>query len=176
MNLDGASPVRRLPLMKSFEDAEALCQKEKEPFYLAAFMIQCWLGGLVQRAAAEYAEKKNPKERVLQSGEAWRGFLDLFGQVTAKGFGYTLFSLFRFCASDDSPGNSLRRALVPLSIEHDCTGDYFGPKTEHLMKGGHPATKTKLQAQGASLSSLVLTSWRDAASCAGLIGSTPPCI
>ena len=44
--------------MRTPEEAEVLYQREKEPFYLAAFMIQTWLGGLVQRAAGEYAEKK----------------------------------------------------------------------------------------------------------------------
>src|SRR5262245_8562050 len=108
----------RLPFMKNFEDAAALFEQEKDPFYLAAFLIQCWLGGLVLRATAQYAEKKNPKERAMQSGQAWRSLLELFESITRKGFGYLLSCMFRFCASDDSPGNSLRRALVPLSIEH----------------------------------------------------------
>ena len=96
-------------------------------------MIQCWLGGLTLHAAAEYAEKKNPKDRSLQTGQAWRAFLEMFPFTEAKGFRYLLSCLFRFCASDDSPGNSLRRALIPLSIEHHCTGDFFGPKTIQLL-------------------------------------------
>lgn len=127
------TPVGRLPLMKTFEDAAALAEKESDPFYLAAFMIQCWLGGLALNAAAEYAEKKNPKDRSLHSGQAWRAFLEMFPFTEAKGFRYVLSCLFRFCASDDSPGNSLRRALIPLSIEHHCTGDFFGPK---FMRNG----------------------------------------
>src|SRR5262249_32299509 len=49
-------------------------------FYLTAFALQCWLGKLVLRAAAEYAEKKNPRHRSLQSGHAWTAFQELFGQ------------------------------------------------------------------------------------------------
>jgi len=45
-----------------------------------------------------------------------------------------LSHLFRFCASDRSPRNSLRQALVPLSIEHHLTGDYVGPKTIAALK------------------------------------------
>lgn len=120
--------------MRTFDDAEALFHETHDPFYLAAFLIQCWLGGLVQRATAEYAEKKNPKDRSLQSGESWRSFLELFELTSGKGFRYLLACLFRFSASDDSPGNTLRRALVPLSVEHNVTGDYFGPKTIQTAK------------------------------------------
>jgi hypothetical protein len=119
--------------MKNFEDAAALSEKESDPFYLAAFMIQCWLGGLTLHATAEYAEKKNPKDRSIQTGQAWLAFLEMFPFTEAKGFRYVLSCLFRFCASDDSPGNSLRRALVPLNIEHHCTGEFFGPKTIRLF-------------------------------------------
>ena len=127
---------RRLPLMKSVADATALCEKEKDGFYLTAFAAQCWLGDLVVRAAAEYAGNKDPKERQLQSGQAWQGFLKLFGQAEDKDFPVLLSHLFRFAEHDDPLANLLRLALHPLSVEHDCTGDYFGPKTLDVAK--HP--------------------------------------
>ncbi len=114
--------------MVSPEDAETLCHHQQDHFYLGAFLIQSWLGGLLQRTAAEYAEKKNPRDRSLQTGESWQAFLDTFNRSTRRGYCYLLSSLFRFAGSDHSPANSLRRALVPLSIEHDCTGQYLGPK------------------------------------------------
>src|SRR5439155_26571005 len=67
-----------LPFMRNFEDAAALFEQSKDPFYLAAFLIQCWLGDLVQRSAAQYSENKNPKDRSLQSGEAWRSLREFF--------------------------------------------------------------------------------------------------
>lgn len=115
--------------MTDFEDAEALYEAEKDPFYLAAFLIQHWLGGLLLRAAAEYAEKKNPKDRSLQSGEAWRSFVELFDLTENKTCRYLLSCMFRFSAAEKSTANSLRTALIPLSVEHHCTADYFGPKT-----------------------------------------------
>ena len=129
MDLENPAPIRRLPFMRNFEDAEAFFEKEHDPFYLAAFLIQCWLGGLVIRAAAQYAENKNPKERSLQTGECWRSFVEFFNLKPEKPCQYLLSCLFRFSALDDSPGNSLRHALVPLTIEHRTTGDYFGPQT-----------------------------------------------
>ncbi len=69
MNLEKPPLIQPLPLMTDFADAEALYAAEKDPFYLAAFLIQNWLGSLLLTAAAEYAEKKNPKERSLHPGK-----------------------------------------------------------------------------------------------------------
>ena len=120
----------RLPLMKSIDDAVALCEKERDNFYLTAFVIQGWLGQLIVQAAAEYAEKKDAKDRVMQSGQAWRVFLDLFGKFTDKEFPHIYSSLLRFASYEDEPlARILVKANVPLSLEHDCYGDYAGPKT-----------------------------------------------
>ncbi len=127
---------RRLPMMRSFDDAEALAVSQNDPFYLAAFLFQIWLSGLVLRATAEYAEKKNPKERSLQSGEAWRSFLELFPFAPKKGFDYLLTCLARFAATDDAPGNSLRRALVPLSIERYPAADSLSSTTLNSQPPG----------------------------------------
>ena len=89
MKLGEPSPVNPLPFMRDFDDAAALFEREKDPFYLSAFLLQCWLGGLVQRAATEYAEKKNPKERSIQSGEAWSSFL-----VWCNSISFTMTDLF----------------------------------------------------------------------------------
>jgi hypothetical protein len=137
MDLENPTPIRRLPLLRNFEEAEAFFKKEHDPFHLAAFLIQCWLGGLVTRAAGQYAENKNPKDRSLQAGESWRSLVEFFDLKPEKPCQYLLSCLLRFSAADDSPGNSLRHALVPLSIEHRTTGDYFGlqtPLTTHNSK------------------------------------------
>ena len=152
MKPNQTAPSPRLPLMKTFEDAAALCEKERDPFYPDAFMFQCWLGDLVRQAAAEYAEKKNPKDRFLQSGQAWRGFLKLFGHAEDKDFPVMLSHLFRFAEYNDPLAGLLRHALHPLSVEHDCTGDYFGPKTMDLAK--HPK-------EGLQLARRSLARWSD---------------
>ncbi len=165
MNSDEPAPAPRLPAMKTFEDALALSKKQKDAFYLDAFMFQCWLGGLIRQSCAEYAEKKNPKDRSLQTGQALQAFIHLFGQplgvqTPTSGAqtsplathpstllalqaptpsllaqtGSLLLHLFRFAEHDDPLAEMLRHALHPLSVEHDCTGDYLGPKTTHLAK------------------------------------------
>lgn len=118
-----------LPFMKSIADAEALVEKERDPFYLDAFMIEGWLGHIILEAAAEYAEKKHAKERVMQNGQAWRGFLALFGHAQDNEFHHIYQSLLRFSQYDDCQSEMLIRTIVPLSFEHECFGDYVGPKT-----------------------------------------------
>jgi hypothetical protein len=150
-----AVPKHQIPFMASLDDAAALYQREKDPFYIVAFMLQHWLCSLVERAIAEYVEKKNPKERSLQRGEACRTLLELLEFLeleSGKRFRYLLSVLLRFSGSDDAPGNSLRRALVPLSIEHRCTGDYFGPKTLEIAK---------LEKEGNELARRTVVRWCD---------------
>lgn len=128
-------PERKVfPLMKTIEDATALCEKEHDNFYLTAFMVQAWLGQLVLAAAAEYAEKKRPQDRSMQNGQAWRGFLEIFGKATDHEFPHILSSLFRYAEYDEPMADILRRGLVPLSVEHDCSGDYIGPRTKEVAK------------------------------------------
>jgi hypothetical protein len=119
--------------METTQDAIALSTKENDNFYLAAFMLEAWLGQLLVQAAAEYAEKKNPADRSLQTGQAWRGFLDQFGPATDQEFPHLVSSLFRFIDYADPLPSLLRRALVPLSLEHDASGDYFGAKAPALV-------------------------------------------
>ncbi len=64
MEVKNPDPIRcRLPLLRNFEQAEALAVQEQDPFYLAAFLIQCWLGELVMRAAAANTPGKQKPER-----------------------------------------------------------------------------------------------------------------
>lgn len=45
-----------------------------------------------------------------------------------------LQSLYRFAEYDDSQAHLLCRAVVPLSLEHECFSDYIGPKTLEIAK------------------------------------------
>jgi hypothetical protein len=106
--------------MKSIEDAMALCDKEQDPFYLDAFLIEAWLGHVVLEATAEYAEKKNAKDRALQTGQAWRGFLEVFGHARDEDFHLLMGSVYRFCEYDDVQSAILCRAIGPLMFEGEC--------------------------------------------------------
>lgn len=137
-------PTQRgpLPFMKTVADAVALCEKEKDPFYVTAFMIEAWVGHVVLAAAAEYAEKKGARERRMQTGAAWRLFLENFGHAQDEEFGHVFSSLLRFTDHDDVQAELLRQAIVPLSVEHECFSDHVGPKTMELAR--HPALAVPL--------------------------------
>jgi len=123
-----------LPFMKSVAEAEALCDKEQDPFYLDAFMIEAWLGHTIVEVAAEYEQKKNAKDRTLQTGQSWRGFLGVFGHARDEEFHHVLQSLLRFAEYDDVQAGMLCRAFVPLSYEHERFSDFIGPRTLDVAK------------------------------------------
>ena len=72
----GCKPRLLLPQMKTAENALELCSLEQDHFYLSAFTIQIWLGRVIASITAEYAQKKDPRTRALQSGQTWRIFLE----------------------------------------------------------------------------------------------------
>src|SRR5882724_11029271 len=109
-----------LPFIRDFAHAEALYLAQNDPFYLDAFLIQSWLGGLLQHAAAEYAEKKNPKDRRLQSGEAWSQLQGIFPRLIEEESDHLVSSLRRFSNAEESSGGPLCRALALFSIEQQC--------------------------------------------------------
>jgi hypothetical protein len=131
-----------LPFMKSIADAQALCEREGDPFYPVAFMFEAWLGSHILSLSAEYAEKKTARTRKMQTGQAWSGFLELFGHVQDADFHHLLAHLYRFAEYDDLQAETLRRAIVPLSFEHECFSDYIGPKTMGLVN--QPAEAVRL--------------------------------
>jgi len=120
--------------MKTFEDAKALCERERDPFYLDAFMIEGWLGGVVVDAAAEYAEKKNGKDREMQKGQAWRGFLEYFGHAKVSEFPHVFQSLYRFAEYDDLQAEMLCRTVIPLAYENQRFSDLIGPNMMAVQK------------------------------------------
>ena len=136
------APRDSLPFMKTIADAQAVCERERDPFYLDAFMIGAWLGSLVLELATEYAEKKCARNRKMQTGQAWRGFLQVFGQVQDADFHHVLDSLYRFAEYGDVQARTLSRAIIPLSLEHECFSDYIGPKTMEMAN--RPAEALKM--------------------------------
>ena len=73
--------------MKSVKDAIRLSKKKRDSFYVTVFMIESWLGCAMLEGAAEYAEKKNAKDRVMQKDQAWQGFNRNFGRAEDDEFG-----------------------------------------------------------------------------------------
>src|SRR5437867_6539259 len=120
-----------LPLFKSMGEAVTLSKKEQDTFYIDTLYIQRWLARANKEAVAEYAEKKDPRDRSLQTGSAWRLFRESFGELSDNQFVSLFKSMARLTTYDDPVSRCLAEARFPLRVEHDCSGDYFGPKTPH---------------------------------------------
>jgi hypothetical protein len=68
----------------------------------------------------EYSEKKDPRERLLHNGQAWRVFGELLHPTTAEEFRDILSGLLRFADCDDPLASLVRCALVPFANEFEC--------------------------------------------------------
>src|SRR2546428_7456891 len=111
-----------LPLFKSMAEAVALSKKEQDTFYIDTLFIQRWLARANKEAVAEYAEKKNPRDRSLQTGSAWRAFRELFGELPDAQFFYLFTCMARLSTYDDPVSRCLAEVRYALQIEHDFTG------------------------------------------------------
>src|SRR5437870_3965272 len=129
MNTEPRHPPSRL---KSFQEALARRQQEHDNFCVDALLIHAWLGQLMVEAAARYAERKTPKRLLMQTGQAQRGFLQIFGNVQEHELYRLLQSLHRFTESDNPLAAILFRALLSLSAEHESAGDFFGTRGPDL--------------------------------------------
>src|SRR5438477_12143524 len=99
-----------LPLFKSMAEAVTLSKKEQDTFYVDTLYIQRWLGRANKEAIAEYAEKKDTRQRSLQTGSAWRLFRQSFGELSDPQF-FTLFkSMTRLTTYDDPVSRCLAEA------------------------------------------------------------------
>jgi hypothetical protein len=87
--------------MKSMQDAVAISKKEQDNFYVTAFLIEAWLGQVVLDATAEYAEKKNAKDRRMQAAQSRRGFLKVFGHAKDEEFSHVFGALCRSASMQD---------------------------------------------------------------------------
>jgi hypothetical protein len=125
---------RPLPEMKSFEDAVSLCDNERDKFYTDAFMLQAWIGRLLDQAIADYGDPRRTQSRIMQFGQAQRGFLQVFGNTTDAEFQSLLNNCHRFTGYDDPLAEILLQAVVPHSIEHECSGDFSGARALDLAR------------------------------------------
>lgn len=110
--------------LQSFRDV-ALGRIEQDGFYLDSLLIHAWLNQLLVQGVADYAERKHPKNWGMQTGQAQRAFLQIFGHIREEELHRLLQSYYRFTEYDDPLAAILFRALVPLSIEHESQYDFI---------------------------------------------------
>jgi len=132
---------RRIPNMQTIQDAAKLNIQECTTFYVSAYLFQVWISELSLANAAQMAEQPDPaqrsplpgKSKIFQSGEAWRGFQKYFGKATDAEIPTIFGDLMEFGGCDDLLADHILRSAVPLSIEHEITGDFIGTHTPRLL-------------------------------------------
>lgn len=103
--------------MKTMEDAMDVCARERDNFYVSAYMIEAWLGEITLKTVAEYAEKRRAKDRKLQRGLAAHYFCEVFGDIPDSEFHHFFGSLARFGQYDDAQSRTVSHAYWLMSIE-----------------------------------------------------------
>lgn len=106
-----------LPFMRTMDDALVVSRREKDSFYVTAFMIEAWLGDITCGTVARYAEQKNASKRRLQQGLAAESFATCFGHVSDADFPHLFGSLARFGEFDDCQSRTLARAYWSMALE-----------------------------------------------------------
>ena len=97
---------------------------EDDSFSFDALMIHAWLSQLLDEAIEVYASRRNSKFFGMQTGQAQRGFLRVFGHPTDGDFERLAQSMYRFTSCDDPLAVILFRALDAVTVEHEFQGDY----------------------------------------------------
>jgi hypothetical protein len=123
-----------LPFMASVEDAVKLNISREDTFYVSAFMFQCWIGQLLVDNGAQLAEKPARENRCFQNGQAWDGYFKMFGKAPDDEFRQFFGHLMRFTGYSDPLADFVFEATVPLSIEHEITGDFVGTRTSPELR------------------------------------------
>ena len=110
-----------LPEMETYEQAEAVSKERGDHFYLCAFMMKSWVKGLMTEAYVRLAPENQHPEGFLQTGRAWKGFLDIFGKLNQRQFHHSIRAVRRFitypCWSPADLADYRRKtlALPPIS-------------------------------------------------------------
>jgi len=93
-------------------------QRDLPPLITRA--IQLWLAQLLSHSLAEYAQKKDPRDRSLQNGLAWSTLQETFGPGTGPGLLHVCLGLYRFARADCPLAPVLFGAGFALYLEQDC--------------------------------------------------------
>ena len=131
-----------LPEMETYEQAEAVAQERGDQFYVCAFMIKDWILRRFMEAAVRLSPKVREPEGSLQSGKAWKGFLDIFGRLQDRQFHYSVEALSRFIRYDDPWPGLLSRARTALLLEWDRLGK--DAQLRSLLAAKNPAQAVPL--------------------------------
>ena len=110
-----------LPAFRSWEECLAHAHAKGDPFFIDAFMFECWLGTVITEGHEQYAEHKSGDRR-LQTGVARAAWQEIFGHARLKEWPHLMKALGRFAGCDSPEGDIIGRALS-LATQEDRLGE-----------------------------------------------------
>src|SRR5437867_3477874 len=110
------------PLLKTFEEAAALAEKEHDDVYVHAFVMRALVGELFLQGVATYAEHKDPRDRPMQTGQAWHRVRHVFRNAPKN---YPVLEKLIHCSNPahDEIAALLHEAVFALSLEYESSAD-----------------------------------------------------
>src|ERR1043166_4045286 len=120
-----------LPRMRTYEEAVLVSKKKGDQFFLCAFILKDWICNLMSDTFLAYKTCDKRPCAVLQDGQAFSGFCQLFPEE--KHLQHALSILLRFTQYDNRFANSLRRAHFALRIEEQLPGRPSRPQPRHSL-------------------------------------------
>ncbi len=106
-----------LPFMETWDDALRIVRETRDSFYATAFMLECWLGQITCHTVAEYSEKKQAKDRRLQTGAAKKYFDEMFGGTKDDELQHIVSHLARFGEHDNPQSNIVFKVFGILGAD-----------------------------------------------------------
>jgi hypothetical protein len=96
-------------------------------------MIHAWLKDLLDEAIQDYVRKPGGRYCGMQTGQAQRRFLAIFGHPNDAEFHRISQNMYRFTTCDDPLAAILFRALDALTMEHDSAGNFVGDRASDAI-------------------------------------------
>src|SRR5690242_2747462 len=132
LSTPNASPTPEsfpFPMDLPFDDLERTVTPitvAHENFTFDSLMIHAWLSQLLEEAIGLYTTHKQLRFTGMQTGQAQRGFLRIFGNPNDAEAHRLIQNMYRFTSCDDPVAAILLRALDALTAEHESANDFNG--------------------------------------------------
>lgn len=125
MNLDQSFPAPAAPS----SDGLIANMHAEDIFSFDALLIHTWLSQLLDEAVELYVARRTSRFFGMQTGQAQRAFLRVFGHPNDNDFHRIIQSMYRFTTCEDPLAIILFRALDAVTAEHEAQGDFTGFRT-----------------------------------------------
>ena len=106
----------KIPAWKTLEECLAYSREKKDGFYIDVFMFEVWIGMIIEKTVAQYAENKSG-HRHLQTGTSWQAWQETFRHAKPGDWNHILDSLGRYATCDTPESAMVAKVLALVATE-----------------------------------------------------------